>query len=169
MSFGTKSNPFQKEETKKVEEEKIEIKTNLESKELSAQELENQFSKFIDEAISTYPALKVLISCTVTFLHNSINIYTDNNFVHSKLESYKNNFNDISVKVLKSEVRFNFIQEDNFTRFKSCQDFVTLIDEVEEENENKNISKLNYMEIDESKLNPLEKFIVTKFNAKRIY
>lgn len=129
--------------------------------------MEHNFTNFLNTLITEVPGLKSLVTCTVAFLNDSINFYSNTNFTLSTLESNKQKFTDLALRVYKSEVKFQFIQEDDLARFKQCKDFISIQDE--DKNEEVEISRIKYIESKLEDLSPLEEILTSKFKAKRIY
>lgn len=129
--------------------------------------MEHNFTNFLNTLITEVPGLKSLVTCTVAFLNDSINFYSNTNFTLSTLESNKQKFTDLALRVYKSEVNFQFIQEDDLARFKQCKDFISIQDE--DNNEEVEISRIKYIESKLEDLSPLEEILTSKFKAKRIY
>lgn len=117
--------------------------------------------------ITEVAGLKSLVTCAVAFLNDNINIYSDTTFTLSTLESNKQKFSDLAVRIYKSNVKFQFIQEDDLARFKQCKDFISIRDE--EKNDDVKISNITYIESKLEDLSPLEEILMSKFKAKRIY
>ncbi len=150
-----------------------EAKTNYSKDEIYIQEsvsavkLEHNFTNFLNTIITEVAGLKSLVTCAVAFLNDNINIYSDTTFTLSTLESNKQKFSDLAVRIYKSNVKFQFIQEDDLARFKQCKDFISIRDE--EKNDDVKISNIAYIESKLEDLSPLEEILMSKFKAKRIY
>ena len=159
----------EKSSPKAVETHKlIETQNISETKNLTSEEIKNKFPRFINEAIEEHSSLKTLANCSVSFMNGCINFHTTINFVLSELERSKETILEQIAKHISSSVKANFILEDDLSKFTECLSFLNIREESNQSQEIKPLTKIQFMEIDTSKSNEIEKYLIDQLGAKRI-
>ncbi len=101
-------------------------------------------------------------------MNSCINIHTDMNFALSELERNKEILLREISNYISPTVKLNLILEDDLSKFINCMDYLNIKEEREEFKEDKPITKIQFMDIDTSKSNEIEKYLIEELGAKRI-
>lgn len=101
-------------------------------------------------------------------MNGCINFHTTINFVLSELERSKETILEQIAKHISSSVKANFILEDDLSKFTECLSFLNIREESNQSQEIKPLTKIQFMEIDTSKSNEIEKYLIDQLGAKRI-
>lgn len=159
----------EKEIEKSLETPKIEVKQDIpETKNLTSDEIKDKFPRFINEAIEEYPSLRTLANCSVSFMNGCINLHTNINFVLSELERNKEIILEQIAKYISSTVKLNLILDDDLSKFIKCMDFLDIKESNTQSQEIKPLTKIQFMEVDTTKSNEIEKYLIEELGAKRI-
>jgi len=90
------------------------------------------------------------------------------NFALSELERNKEILLREISNYISPTVKLNLILEDDLSKFINCMDYLNIKEEREEFKEDKPITKIQFMDIDTSKSNEIEKYLIEELGAKRI-
>jgi hypothetical protein len=101
-------------------------------------------------------------------MNGCINLHTNINFVLSELERNKEIILEQITKYISSTVKLNLILDDDLSKFIKCMDFLDIKESNTQSQEIKPLTKIQFMDVDTTKSNEIEKYLIKELGAKRI-